>query len=146
MGNICRSPALGATLEKLVRDRGLEKNVYIDSCAITHWFIGSKADPRMSKAAAKRNIVIDHTAKFFEEYNFEVFDYILAVDHEVLSALKELASTPEQLAKLHLAGEYSDEEPFCEMLDPYYGGEEGFERTMDMAEEICSGFFRKVVL
>ena len=141
-GNICRSPALAAALQKLVAEKGLTGRVCIDSCAITPSFLGAPADPRMVAAAHKRGIHIDHKAKIFEESYFKVFDPIIAVDHETLQKLQALAPGDAK-AKIHLATEFSALYKDKEMDDPYFDGEAGFEKIMDMCEEIAQGIFSK---
>lgn len=144
-GNICRSPALAATLQKLVNEKGLTDRVFIDSCAVTPSFLGAPADPRMVAAAHKRGVHIDHKAKIFEETYFKVFNYILAVDHEVLKILQSLAHTDEEKAKIHLVSEFSALYKDKEMDDPYFDGEAGFEKIMDVSEEIAQGIFSKFI-
>jgi len=142
-GNICRSPALAAVLQKLVHEKGLADRIFIDSCAVTPSFLGAPADPRMVAAAHKRGVHIDHKAKIFEEAYFKIFDSIYAVDHEVLKTLLALASTDEERAKIHLATEFSAHYKDKEMPDPYFDGEAGFEQIMEMSEEIAQGIISK---
>ena len=91
LGNICRSPALEATLKKLVKEKNLTEKIFVDSCAVTPSFLGAPADPRMVAAANKRGVHIDHKAKLFEEAYFKAFNYIFAADHEVLKMLQQIA-------------------------------------------------------
>ncbi len=141
MGNICRSPALAATLEKLVKKQKIADRVYIDSCALTSWYLGCSADPRMCLAASKRGIQIDltHRAKLFEEQFFQLFHYIFAVDKEVLALLHAFPLFEEEKKKIYLASAFSKKYRDQDIPDPYYGGEEGFELVMDQAEDCCRG-------
>lgn len=143
-GNICRSPALAATLQKLVNEKGLTDRVFIDSCAVTPSFLGAPADPRMVAAAHKRGVHIDHKAKIFEEAYFKVFEYIFAVDHEVLKILQSLTHTDEERAKIHLVSEFMTDID-KEMIDPYFDGETAFEKIMDASEEIAQGILSKIL-
>lgn len=144
-GNICRSPALAAVLQKLVHEKGLTDRIFIDSCAVTPSFLGAPADPRMVAAAHKRGVHIDHKAKIFEEAYFKIFDSIYAVDHEVLKTLLALARTDEERGKIHLATEFSAHYKDKEMPDPYFDGEAGFEQIMEMSEEIAQGIISKLI-
>lgn len=144
-GNICRSPALAAVLQKLVNEKGLTDRVFIDSCAVTPSFLGAPADPRMVAAAHKRGVHIDHKAKIFEEAYFKVFNHIFAVDHEVLKTLQSLAHTDEERAKIHLVNEFSTTYKDKEMADPYFDGEAGFEKIMDISEEIAQGILANFI-
>ena len=145
-GNICRSPALAAALQKLVNENNLTERVYIDSCGVTSWFLGAPADPRMVAAAHQKNIHIDHKAKLFEENYFQLFDYILAVDHGVLKTLQIMAVTDDHKAKIHLATEYSSLYKDQDMPDPYYDGETGFNKVMQMTEEVAQSLYMKIIL
>lgn len=143
-GNICRSPALEATLKKLVQEKNLTEKILVDSCAVTPSFLGAPADPRMVAAANKRGVHIDHKAKLFEEEYFKAFDYIFASDHEVLKVLQQMA--PENAkGKLHLATEYSTAFKDKDLPDPYFDGESRFETIMDMSQEIAQAILAKVI-
>lgn len=144
LGNICRSPALAASLQKLVCENGLTNRVFIDSCAVTPSFLGAPADPRMVAAAHKRGVNIEHKAKIFEEAYFKVFDYIFAVDNEVLKILQSMAPTDHK-AKLHLATEFSTAYKDKELPDPYFDGESRFELIMDMSQEVAQSIFSKLL-
>ncbi len=54
MGNICRSPALAAALQKLAEEKGVGDQLFIDSPAMTTDFIGKQADHRILAVAEKR--------------------------------------------------------------------------------------------
>jgi protein-tyrosine phosphatase len=143
-GNICRSPALEATLKKLVQEKNMTEKVLVDSCAVTPSFLGAPADPRMVAAANKRGVHIDHKAKLFEEEYFKAFDYIFASDHEVLKMLQQMAPENEK-GKLHLATEYSTAFKDKDLPDPYFDGESRFETIMDMSLEIAQTILAKVI-
>jgi protein-tyrosine phosphatase len=144
LGNICRSPALEATLKKLVQEKNLTEKILVDSCAVTPSFLGAPADPRMVAAANKRGVHIDHKAKLFEEEYFKAFNYIFAVDHEVLKVLQEMAPENEK-GRLHLATEYSTAYKDKDLSDPYFDGEPGFETIMDMSQEIAQSILAQVL-
>ncbi|MGE5195917.1 MAG: low molecular weight protein-tyrosine-phosphatase [Anaerolineae bacterium] len=144
MGNICRSPALAGTLQEFAKKKGIEDLLYIDSCAITDWFVGARADARMNQAAHGRGISLDdHRAKIFESFFFVVFDLILAVDDQVLRALEEAAPSVAIKKKIHLATAFSQNYLNQGISDPYYGDAQSFEHVMDMAEDACSGIIKK---
>jgi low molecular weight protein-tyrosine phosphatase len=141
-GNICRSPALAAALNKLIQDRGLKEKVFVDSCGVTASFLGAPADARMIAAAKKKNIQIEHKAKLFEESYFKVFDLIIAVDHEVLKVLQAMAPDQEK-SKIHLISEYNNGQ---ELADPYFDGEGQFDQIMAKSEGIAQAILSKLSL
>jgi protein-tyrosine phosphatase len=144
LGNICRSPALEATLKKLVQEKNLTEKILVDSCAVTPSFLGAPADPRMVAAAGKRGVHIDHKAKLFEEEYFKAFNYIFASDHEVLKILQQMAPESEK-GRLHLATEYSTAFKDKDLPDPYFDGESRFETIMDMSQEIAQSILAQVL-
>ena len=143
-GNICRSPALAASLQKLINEKSLKDKVFVDSCAVTPSFLGAPADPRMVAAAHKRGILIDHKAKLFEEAYFKAFDYIFASDREVLKILQSMSPDAEK-GRLHLASEYSTAFKDKDLPDPYFDGDSGFELIMDMSQEIAQSILNQVL-
>ena len=139
LGNICRSPALEATLRQYVDAKGLEDEIQVDSCGIGSWFLNSKADPHIIEAAQRRGIVIRSRAKLFSKDFFNQFNYIFAVDNRVVDMLKSMAPSKKMAAKVCLATKFAEKHAGGEMPDPYLGGERGFEMTMEIAEDACSG-------
>lgn len=140
MGNICRSPALQATLKKMIQERGLDEKIFVDSCGVDGWFLGSQADPKMVKAAKTREILIDTRAKLFETDYFDKFDYIFVVDKALLNRIKSFTFSDK--GKVKLATEFSHRFPNKEIPDPYGGGEAGFESAMEMIEDACKGIIQ----
>ena len=141
MGNICRSPALQAAFQKLVIDKGVAERFRIASCSVTTFYIGENADERMQKAAEQRGLRIDHIALQFEKKFFEIFDYILPVDREVIAILKQMEPDPEAQKKIHLVTEYSSKYFNQDIPDPYYGSSKSFEHVMDMVLNSIDGLF-----
>jgi protein-tyrosine phosphatase len=139
MGNICRSPVLAAILQKMVVDAGKEEEYFIDSCAVSNVYLGCQADARMRKAAQKYGFSVDHRAQIFEEEYYQTFDYIFAVDRHVLEIIKSFRPPGKTHAKIHLVTDFSTRYKGKEILDPYYDTEEGFDKVVEMAQEICEG-------
>ncbi len=146
MGNICRSPALAATFMKLARKEKVENHFFVDSSALTTFYLGQSADYRMCKAAQKKGITIEHIAQLFEKPDFSKFDYILAVNHEVRDLLQGLASTQQERKKIILATAFAKKYKNQEIPDPYFHGGEAFDHVMDMAFDACEGLLRHFVL
>ena len=92
-GNICRSPALAAVFESLVKQRGVADRFFIDSMALTTYYIGRPVDLRMRKAGEKMNIAMEHTAQLFKPTDFQRFDSVFAVTDEAADLLHDLASS-----------------------------------------------------
>ena len=122
----------------------MKDKVMIDSCAVTSYFLGAPADPRIVAAAHKKGIAIDHKAKLFEEKYFKIFDPIIAADQSTLKVLQAMAPEADR-QKLHLATDYSRSFKGQDIQDPYYDGEGLFDKTIEMAEEIAQELFTKFI-
>ncbi len=146
MGNICRSPTAEGMFQKLVNQYGLSNSLEVDSAGTHAYHIEERPDPRAQMAAAKREADISiYRARRIEERDFEYFDYILAMDEENLNNLKK-ASPAEYQNKIELFLDYAPDLPEREVPDPYYGGQSGFERVLDLVEVASEGLLSKIIL
>lgn len=126
-------------MRKLVRERGLEDEVTIDSAGTGGWHVGAAPDPRATAAAARRGITLEGAARKVRPSDFEEFDLILAADRENVEALRAIAPDEEARAKIRLVRGGDLEVP-----DPYYGGDGGFDEVLDLVEEACERILDEV--
>ena len=139
MGNICRSPTAEGVFHRQVVAAGLQDRIRIDSAGTHDYHIGHAPDPRSQAAAAARGYELGHLrARLVALHDFAGFDYILAMDKDNLAALRR-AAPAEYRSKPELFMAYGVRRPVIEVPDPYYGGPEGFELVLDMAEDACAG-------
>jgi len=139
MGNICRSPTAEGVFRRLVVSAGLQNRVRIDSAGTHSYHVGHAPDPRSQAAAAVRGYKLGELrARQVVQRDFAEFEYILAMDKDNLAELQR-AAPPEYRSKPTLFMEYSVRGAAIEVPDPYYGGPEGFEQVLDMAEDACAG-------
>lgn len=143
LGNICRSPALEAVMRHLLEEKGVKDSIEVDSCALKDFFVGSRPDPQIVEAAAKRGISVEGRARVFKPDDIEYFDYIFVVDKHLLEVLKSFGKTQKTASKVLLATQFAERYPFLDMPDPYCGGEEGFQLTLDIAEDACRGIIKE---
>lgn len=144
LGNICRSPAAEGVFRSLVHKAGLEAQVEIASAGTIGYHKGVLPDARMRAAASRRGIELVSRARKFVREDFDRYDLIVPMDDENLEALRELARSEADLARLR---------PFCTFCtrhedrfvpDPYYGGAEGFEHVLNLLEDGCEALLREV--
>jgi protein-tyrosine phosphatase len=141
MGNICRSPTAEAVMRGLLREQGLEGAVEVDSAGTGDWHAGDPPDARAIAAARARGLPLEGAARMVAPRDFEDYDLILAADRSNLRDLRAVAP-PAAAARLHLLREFdpaSEGAPDLDVPDPYYGGDEGFERVLDLIEAACRG-------
>lgn len=144
LGNICRSPTAHGVFESMVRDRGVEHQISVDSAGTGAWHVGELPDPRARNKAKDRGHDLSHIrARQVDQSDFHDFDYILAMDHSNLSNLK--AACPE--SKQHKLSLFLDftELPESEVPDPYYGGDQGFDHVLDLVESASEGLLNHIL-
>ena len=141
LGNICRSPAAEGILKKKLKDRDLEKLFVVDSAGTGGWHVGNLADPRMRETALSRGIELTSRSRQIEENDLYEFDHILVMDKDNLHAVKLLTKNKLDSikSKIKLILSYSKDSQLDEVPDPYYGGQNGFDKVLDLLDNAIDG-------
>lgn len=151
MGNICRSPTAEGVFVRKVREAGLSERIRIDSAGTHAYHVGNPPDERTQRSALRRGYDLStQRARKVEAQDFARFDYVLAMDEDNLAALQRLRAQQEAAsarAHLGLMMDFADTESryLHEVPDPYYGGESGFERVLDMLEAATEGLLQHIM-
>ena len=142
LGNICRSPAAEGIFKKKIKDRELENLFVVDSAGTGGWHVGNLADRRMREAALSRGIELTSRSRKIEESDLYEFDHILVMDNDNLDAVKSLIKDHRNPvnAKIKLILSYSKNSQLEEVPDPYYGGQNGFDKVIDLLDDAMDGF------
>ena len=142
MGNLCRSPMAEGAFTRLVEEAGLASRIAVDSAGTHDYHVGDPPDKRAQRAAERRGYAISHQrGRQVSSRDFQEFDYILAMDEVNLRALQRFCPREHEL-KLKLFMEFHTDSGVREVPDPYYGGNDGFERVLDMVEDASQGLLR----
>ena len=145
LGNICRSPTAQGVLQWQLAKEGLEQRVLVDSAGTHAYHVGEPPDPRARRAALQRGIDLSgQRARRVEREDLERFDYILAMDRENLAHLQALASGRPVPGHLGLFMGFARNWEEQEVPDPYYGGDRGFDRVLDMVEDASLGLLQHI--
>ena len=142
LGNICRSPTAEGVMRHLVQEADLSEAVHIASAGTGGWHVGAHPDPRSRAEALRRGVKLTSRAQKFNAGDFDAYDYVLAMDRNNHGDLADLASGPEDLAKLHMLRSFDPVSRAAKDLDvpdPYYGEGDGFVRVYDICEAGCRG-------
>ena len=147
LGNICRSPAAEAVFCDLLMKRGLVDQFEIDSAGTGAWHAGQPADSRMRKAAKNRDISLLSISRQITLDDFKYFDLILTMDTDNLLTVQALSKQVNQPIKSIIKPllSYSKQRTISDVPDPYYGGEEGFDKVLDLLEEACDGLLSYLI-
>ena len=144
MGNICRSPMAEGMFRKAIREAGLEQQVEADSAGTHAYHVGDAPDQRAQQAARQRGADISQLrGRKVADTDFEAFDYILAMDGDNYSMLIDRAPSRHH-GKIQRLLSFSRKYPNLDVVDPYYGGPQGFEENLDMIEDAVQGLIRDI--
>lgn len=145
MGNICRSPTAEGVFRQLLRQRGLESRVEVDSAGTHGYHVGELPDPRTQRAAASRGYDLSSIrARKVAPQDLEYFDLVLAMDKNNLEILRRMCP-PELSGRLKLFMNYSRSFDDEEVPDPFYGLGHGFDLVIDMVEDAGQGLLEELV-
>ncbi|MBP5277108.1 MAG: low molecular weight phosphotyrosine protein phosphatase [Prevotella sp.] len=140
LGNICRSPAAQAVMQRLVDERGLSHLFYINSAGIGGWHIGQLPDKRMRLQGSARGYLFDHRAQQLRREDFDRYDYLIGMDEENIYDMRRLCNSQKKAKKIICLADYlqkyADE---TTIPDPYYGGTKDFVWALDLIEDACEG-------
>jgi len=148
LGNICRSPAAEGVFKQKVKDRDLEKLFVVDSAGTGGWHVGNLADPRMRETALSRGIELTSRSRKIEKSDLYEFDHILVMDNENLDAVKSLIKDHKNpiKSKISLILSYSKNSQLKEVPDPYYGGQKGFDKVLDLLDDAIDGLIDSLII
>lgn len=145
MGNICRSPAAEGVFLHLLAAAGLEDCFTVDSAGTGGWHLGHRADRRMIAATERRGIHLPSRARQIEAADLQRFDHILTMDADNLAAVQRLERQAPGGARISPLTDHCRRLRSPEVPDPYYGGEDGFERVLDLLEDACAGLLEDLL-
>lgn len=144
-GNICRSPMAESVFRARTAEAGLDGLIEVDSAGTGGWHEGDGADPRTVSVLEEHGYDGAHTARQFQSSWFSRLDLVIALDAGHLKALRLLAATPEDAAKVRLLRSYDPAAgDDLDVPDPYYGGLDGFQECLEMVEAASEGLLAEV--
>jgi protein-tyrosine phosphatase len=144
MGNICRSPTAEAVFRQIVATAGGGVRVHVDSAGTHDYHVGDPPDRRAQVAAARRGYDLSALrARQLVPDDFARFDLVLFMDERNRrDAAHILPAMPR--AQLALLLDFAPELGRREVPDPYYGGPQGFEDVLDLAEAAARGLLAEL--
>lgn len=142
LGNICRSPlAEGILQSKLPKDK-----FFVDSAGTGDWHVGHQPDERSILTAKNRGLDIScQKARQIKQSDFIEFDHIYVMDSSNLRDVSQLAPNAEAKSKVKLMMDEIHPGQNINVPDPYYGGQNGFDKVYDMLDEACELVANKLI-
>jgi len=142
MGNICRSPTAEAVMRHLAEQAGRGAEFELDSAGTHDYHTGSPPDARAQAHAARRGYDLSGLrARQVRLTDFTESDLVLVMDRANLATLERVCPAGHR-HKLRLLLSYARDSGLDEVPDPYNGGEQGFERVLDLVEDAARGLLR----
>lgn len=140
-GNICRSPMAEFIMKKLVADRGLSEDFYIESCATSNEEIGNDVYPPAKDELRRRGIPFTkRCARRMTSADYDMFDFIVAMDYQNLRNMERFVNgDPEK--KVSLMMSHAGEERG--VADPWYT--DNFSMTFDDLHRACIGLLDEII-
>ncbi len=140
LGNICRSPLAEGILQSKVGD-----SIFVDSAGTANYHVGELPDRRSIAVAKNHGIdITKQRCKHFTKKHFEQFDYIYVMDKSNYENVIQLATSDTDKQKVKLILNESHPNQNLEVPDPYYGGDDGFEKVFQMLDEACEVIAQKI--
>lgn len=134
LGNICRSPLAEALFTKEISLRGRENEFEVDSCGTNGFHNGEQADPRTRANALKHGVEVTSISRQLTVGDLHDFDHIITMARDVYNGVLPYANTPALRSKLEC----------WEVPDPWYGGDEGFEKVFHIIDSKVKNLLEKV--
>ena len=133
LGNICRSPLAEGIMQSKVNS----ENVFVDSANTAGYHIGNAPDPRSIAVAKAHGLDISkQRCRKFQTEDFTRFDRIYVMDKSNYANVLAKATSVEDKQKVRLLLSEIDGKT-KEVPDPYYGGDDGFEKVYQLINEAC---------
>ena len=132
LGNICRSPLA----EGILRSKVNPEKIFIDSAGTAAYHIGEPPDPRSISVALKYGIDLrSQKARKLILRDFMKFDRIYAMDEHNYQKIISLAQNDDDKKKVKMILNEVIPAQNLSVLDPYYGGDQGFEEVYQYVRE-----------
>jgi protein-tyrosine phosphatase len=144
MGNICRSPTVEGVFREFVAREWPEALIEVDSAGTHAYHVGEPPDRRAQRAALRRGVDLSALrARRIAPEDFERFDLVVAMDPLNVAVMREV-SPPDWHSRIRLLLEFAPALGREDVPDPYYGGSNGFEYVLDIAEQASAGLLAHV--
>lgn len=135
-GNICRSPMAEFVMKKIVKDKGIADQFYIESAATSTEEIGNDIYPPAKAKMGEKGIPYERRgARQITRKDYEKFDYLIGMDEaNRRNITRAMGGDPN--GKVSLLLDFTDN-PRA-ISDPWYTGD--FETTYNEVVEGVLGF------
>lgn len=144
LGNICRSPLAEGILKKKIKALGLDWQ--IESAGTNGYHNGEAPHQYSQKVATQNDIDISkQRSRQVTKSDFENYNLIYAFAEDVMRDMKHIAGSSFDDNKCKYFLLPSGEPGETDVLDPWYGGEDGFTEVYKVINEGCDKIIETVI-
>ena len=142
MGNICRSPLAEGILQKRAWEAGLNWSV---ESAGTNGYHNGEPPHRLSQKVAKLNgiDISQQRSRKFTADDFQQYDIIYAMAGDVIDDMRRIAKQQFQPVKVRLLLNELHPGEDRDVMDPWYGGEDGYHEVYAVIDAACEAIVLK---
>lgn len=123
-----------------VEAAGLGDAVVIDSAGTGTWNLGKAPDPRAAATALRHGVTLGGVARQLKPEEVDEWDFIIVMDGKNKRDVLARGADPE---RVHMLRDFDPEGP-GDVIDPYYGDEDGFEETYRVLQRSLAGLLDEV--
>ena len=139
LGNICRSPMAEFIFKKLIKEKGLENEFYVESAATSSWEIGNPIYPPAAKKLAEHGISAKgKRARILEKTDHEKFDFIIGMEDSNIKEIKRIVRC-ENSDKIYKLLDFAGG---GNIADPWYTND--FETAYEDISKGCAGLIESI--
>ncbi|MEI3614205.1 low molecular weight protein-tyrosine-phosphatase [Pseudogracilibacillus sp. SO30301A] len=143
LGNICRSPMAEAIFRNMVQEKGLAKDIEVDSAGTALWHTGKPPHEGTRAKLDEKGISYEGiTARQVLQEDFQTFDYIITMDDSNMKNIQAEYEIPDQVVVKNLL-EFVESARESNVPDPYYTG--NFDYTYELVNEACEHLLKYIL-
>lgn len=143
LGNICRSPMAEAMFRHLVKEKGLDQVISVDSAGTGDWHVGEAPHEGTYNLLVEYGIDAEGLkARQIQRDDLAIFQYIIAMDE---SNVKDINDIAENKANMKIARllDFVENPETKNIPDPYYTG--NFDEVYDMIKDGCEALLAYII-
>lgn len=139
--NVCRSTMAQFIMRNIIRRKGLENQIEIDSAGVFEGAVGMEVHEGTVKVLEEYGIPVEnYHSKLLTKENYEEADMIVCMDEKNIAAINEICDgDPEHKVFKLMSFAGKDED----VPDPWYT--DNFDETYDAIIEGCRGLMNHLV-
>ncbi|TYR79191.1 low molecular weight phosphotyrosine protein phosphatase [Priestia megaterium] len=143
LGNICRSPMAEAIFRHLVKERGLEEQIQVDSAGTGNWHVGKPPHEGTQQILTENEIDFSGLkARQVIREDLQQFDYIIGMDAENVGNLGRLAGHNRSV-RIERLLDYVPHLHVEDVPDPYYTG--NFDEVYQLVTAGCKQLLEVII-